>query len=228
GKSSWYRSIYSGTNGSCRNQDLFSPSIMNLLTLSLVAVLVATAHSLICKCTDCNPQGTCSVPDFGVCLTITQETNLGGPKTSGVFRSCEWNTQSCEQKVMTITGGKGLYWTSNTECCTTDNCNAGPISVPPVSLTPNGLKCPTCFAFRSASDCEADEMLTCTGTQDHCISISGFVNEEGGLSSPFIAKGCSTATACFLPLATDLYSSGISFNFNNIICNPSPSHNSGQ
>ncbi|KAL8219609.1 UNVERIFIED_CONTAM: hypothetical protein K2H54_028619 [Gekko kuhli] len=54
---------------------------MNLLTLSLVAVLVATAHSLVCTCTlgtaGCGLLGTCSPPDGGVCMMLAQKNNLG-------------------------------------------------------------------------------------------------------------------------------------------------------
>ncbi|XP_015268598.1 PREDICTED: phospholipase A2 inhibitor and Ly6/PLAUR domain-containing protein-like, partial [Gekko japonicus] len=211
----------------CRNQDPFPPRIMNLLTLSLVAILVATAHSLVCKCTagpGCSLLGTCSAPDSGVCLTMAQKNNLGLPWSSRVYRACEQNAQVCDENVMTLTVGKGLYWTSRTECCTTDNCNAASISVPPVSLTPNGRECPACFAV--GSDCAGPETQKCTGDQDHCITISGTM-DEGAVSVPFIAKGCSTATTCLLPVEKALGSTGVTLKFKSITCDPAPSGQSG-
>ncbi|KAL8219595.1 UNVERIFIED_CONTAM: hypothetical protein K2H54_028273 [Gekko kuhli] len=124
---------------------------------------------------------------------------------------------------MTITMGKGRYWTSSTECCTTDKCNAGPISAPAVSLTPNGGVCPACFTI--GSNCKGDVIEECTGAQDRCVTASGVAD---GVQVEFIAKGCGTATTCSLPLGKPLHSTGITLSFTSITCDPFPSDESGQ
>ncbi|KAL8219608.1 UNVERIFIED_CONTAM: hypothetical protein K2H54_028614 [Gekko kuhli] len=124
---------------------------------------------------------------------------------------------------MTVTMGNGWYWTSSTECCTTDKCNAGHISAPAVSLTPNGGECPACFAV--GSDCKEGETQKCTGSQNRCVTASG--NVVGALAK-FIAKGCGTATTCSVPVGKALRSTGMTLNFTSITCDPFPSGESGQ
>nr|XP_020668435.1 phospholipase A2 inhibitor and Ly6/PLAUR domain-containing protein-like isoform X1 [Pogona vitticeps]XP_020668437.1 phospholipase A2 inhibitor and Ly6/PLAUR domain-containing protein-like isoform X1 [Pogona vitticeps] len=203
---------------------------MKLVFFHLFAALVVTTYALVCDCTKgpgCNSDGTCSVPELtGVCLTMAHENNLAGTKTSGLYKACQYDAQACSEKVMSITAEKGLFWRSNTACCNQDNCNTASIRVPPKNLTQNAQRCPACFTF--ASDrCENTERLSCTGAESHCITVSGMLSAGSEPFSPFAAAGCSTATACSLPIRAALYLENMAFVFNKVVCHPAVNASSG-
>nr|XP_020668438.1 phospholipase A2 inhibitor and Ly6/PLAUR domain-containing protein-like isoform X2 [Pogona vitticeps] len=157
---------------------------------------------------------------------MAHENNLAGTKTSGLYKACQYDAQACSEKVMSITAEKGLFWRSNTACCNQDNCNTASIRVPPKNLTQNAQRCPACFTF--ASDrCENTERLSCTGAESHCITVSGMLSAGSEPFSPFAAAGCSTATACSLPIRAALYLENMAFVFNKVVCHPAVNASSG-
>ncbi|KAJ7304109.1 hypothetical protein JRQ81_011633 [Phrynocephalus forsythii] len=203
---------------------------MTLFFPYLFAALVVTVNSLVCDCTKgpgCSVDGTCTISDpTGVCMTMAHENNLGGREMSGLYKACQYDSQACGEKIMSITAEKGLFWRSNTACCEKDHCNTASIRVPPKNLTQNTLRCPACFTFGS-DRCKNTETLHCTGAESHCIHFSGMLSAGAEAFAPFASAGCGTATACSLPARSALYSGNMAFVFNTIVCHPVVNATSG-
>ncbi|KAH0631447.1 hypothetical protein JD844_005776 [Phrynosoma platyrhinos] len=148
----------------------------------------------------------------------------GGSNTVETLKTCV-AANDCYAGSISITTNAGLHLESISSCCQDNLCNHRELNLPPVNLTANGLECPVCFVFGS-DHCEGMEFLSCTGVASHCITVSGTL-QAGGLPSLFIARGCSTETACSLPLGRGLYSTGIIYNLNRLECNPASKARNG-
>ncbi|CAI5781070.1 A2 inhibitor and Ly6 PLAUR domain-containing [Podarcis lilfordi] len=206
--------------------DILHPITMKtLVNLGLLlASLLGKGSCLICE--------TCISPGEGciglahpcrmnedTCLTIVGMNSLGGDDTTETLKTCI-AAEDCYSGSISVTTNAGLHLQSISSCCQDDLCNRWELTLPPTNLTSNGLQCPACSVFGS-SHCKATEMLNCTGTDNRCIMVSGTLN-AGGLPSTFTARGCSTETACSLPLGTALYSAGVIFNLDKVSCSPAP------
>ncbi|XP_053124137.1 phospholipase A2 inhibitor and Ly6/PLAUR domain-containing protein isoform X2 [Hemicordylus capensis] len=150
--------------------------------------------------------------------------SLGGHDTMETLKTCI-TAGDCYAGSISITTDAGIHLQSVSRCCHDDLCNRLEVTLPAMNLTSNGLQCPVCFAFGS-DHCEGTETLNCTGADSHCITVSGMLNSAGS-PSRFSAKGCSTQTACSLPLGMGLYSAGIIFNLSRITCSPASNASSG-
>ncbi|KAJ6615901.1 hypothetical protein lerEdw1_015113, partial [Lerista edwardsae] len=159
------------------------------------------------------------------CLTIVGTNSLGGSDTTETLKTCI-AAADCYAGSISITTDATVHLQSISSCCQDDLCNRRELSLPPVNLTSNGLQCPVCFAF-GADHCDGIETLGCAGADSHCISVAGMMSTGGG-PSRFTARGCSTGTACSLPLGIGLYSAGTVFNLSRVTCSPQPKASRGR
>ncbi|XP_062996731.1 phospholipase A2 inhibitor and Ly6/PLAUR domain-containing protein-like [Elgaria multicarinata webbii] len=216
--------VYRSVPGSYGSEEILPPTtVMTLVNLCLLlAALLARVSCLTCE-TCISPGEGCSGlshpcgANENTCLTIVGMNSLGGGDTVETLKTCI-AAADCYAGSISITTNGGIHLQSVSSCCQDDNCNRWELNLPPMNLTSNGLQCPVCFAFGS-DHCEGTETLSCTGVDNHCITVSGMLN-AGGLPSLFTARGCSTETACSLPLGMGLYSAGVLFKLNQVVCNP--------
>ncbi|XP_015268600.1 PREDICTED: phospholipase A2 inhibitor and Ly6/PLAUR domain-containing protein-like [Gekko japonicus] len=209
----------------------------------LLATVLARGSCLTCEtCISpgegCNGLAHPCSPNEDTCLTLIGENSLGGGDTTETLKTCI-AAADCYAGSISISTGAGVQIRSISRCCQDDLCNQWALNqrvlrddvtserrhctghiVPPLNLNPNSLRCPVCFAFES-NHCEGNETLACTGVDNHCVSVSGTLNIAGHLS-PFAARGCGTATACTLPLGVGLYSAGVIFTLDKVLCSPAP------
>ncbi|XP_078236435.1 phospholipase A2 inhibitor and Ly6/PLAUR domain-containing protein-like isoform X1 [Pogona vitticeps] len=141
--------------------------------------------------------------------------SLSGSDTTETLKTCI-GAADCYAGSISITTNAGLHLESISSCCQYDHCNRWDLNLAPRNITPSGLECPVCFMFGSGH-CEGTEFLRCAGLASHCITVSGMLN-AGGPPSKFTAQGCSTESACSLPLQTGLYSAGVIFNLDQVEC----------
>ncbi|KAF7242524.1 phospholipase A2 inhibitor and Ly6/PLAUR domain-containing protein [Varanus komodoensis] len=196
---------------------------MALLNLCLLlAALPAGVSCLICE-TCISPGEGCtglSHPcgsDEDTCLSIVVMNSLGDGDATETIKTCIPG-DDCYASPISITTDGGLHIRSVSSCCRDDNCNRRELNLPPTNQTSNGVQCPVCVGFGS-DHCIGAEALGCTGVDDRCISVSGMLN-TGGLPTQFSARGCGTEAACFLPLGRSLYTAGVVFKLDQVVCSP--------
>uniref|UniRef100_A0ABM5ESB8 Phospholipase A2 inhibitor gamma subunit B-like n=1 Tax=Pogona vitticeps TaxID=103695 RepID=A0ABM5ESB8_9SAUR len=130
----------------------------------------------------------------GSCL-ICDTCISPGQRCDGVAHSCGPREDAC----LTIVGMNSLSGSDTTKtlktCIGAADCYAGSISI----TTNAGLH------LESISSC-------CQ--YDHCNRW----DLNCGPPSKFTAQGCSTESACSLPLQTGLYSAGVIFNLDQVEC----------
>ncbi|XP_054855996.1 phospholipase A2 inhibitor NAI-like [Eublepharis macularius] len=137
------------------------------------------------------------------CYVAIAEVILGSsivPRQHVMVKQCD-KVRTCWDKQLSLSTVKGGSYRANIKCCYTDLCNNMNVSLPEtVESPPNGIHCPSCFAFDSTV-CTEVENLTCTGNETKCvqgaIKISTDPAEEG---VPIIFQGCATPTACQFPV----------------------------
>nr|XP_056702310.1 phospholipase A2 inhibitor and Ly6/PLAUR domain-containing protein-like [Euleptes europaea] len=178
-----------------------------------------TCETCISPGEGCNGLAHPCGPNEDTCLTLIGENSLGGGDTTETLKTCI-PAGDCYAGSISITTGAGVHIRSISRCCQDDLCNQWALNLPPMNLNRNGQRCPVCFAFES-NHCEGNETLTCMGADNHCVSVSGTLNIAGQLS-PFAARGCGTATVCSLPLGVGLYSAGVIFTLEKVLCSPAP------
>ncbi|KAL8219593.1 UNVERIFIED_CONTAM: hypothetical protein K2H54_028227 [Gekko kuhli] len=190
-----------------------------LLAMVLPRGSCLTCETCISPGEGCNGLAHPCSSNEDTCLTLIGENSLGGGDTTETLKTCI-AAADCYAGSISINTGAGVQIRSISRCCQDDLCNQWALNLPPLNLNPNGLRCPVCFAFES-NYCEGNETLACTGVDNHCVSVSGTLNIAGHLS-PFAARGCGTATACSLPLGVGLYSAGVVFTLDKVLCSPAP------
>ncbi|XP_015746273.2 phospholipase A2 inhibitor and Ly6/PLAUR domain-containing protein [Python bivittatus] len=198
-------------------------SMATLPSLSLLlAALLTQGSCLICEScaspgNDCTGLShTCKTPE-DACFTSVGISSLGADKITETIKTCIAGS-NCQPGPISVTINSEIHFWSTSSCCQDDLCNSKKLDLPPVNTTPNGLTCSACFNI-GFDQCEMVDSLNCTGEDNHCITTSGTLS-IGDNPVPFAAKGCSSASACSLPLETSIYSAGVTFHLNKIGCKP--------
>ncbi|XP_069058175.1 protein RoBo-1-like [Pleurodeles waltl] len=111
--------------------------------------------------------------------------------------------KGCVDPAKQVTCGKEVGFTSpalslwiTQNCCDSNECNRHKIHVPPVKLTANGYKCPTCFTDQSSDGCTPTEDLLCTGKEDQCATLTGSAIRPDVPLKGYSIRGCATKNAC--------------------------------
>ncbi|XP_013920903.1 PREDICTED: phospholipase A2 inhibitor and Ly6/PLAUR domain-containing protein [Thamnophis sirtalis] len=157
------------------------------------------------------------------CLTFVGINYMGSEKITETVKGCSVRS-ACLPGPISVTINSQIYFWSNSSCCQGDQCNNQKLDMPAENTTLNGLSCPTCFILAS-DECDEMESLNCVGEDNHCITTSGTLTAEG-IPVAFASSGCSSASACALPLDTNIYSAGITFHLKKIVCSPAVRANS--
>ncbi|KAM5132193.1 phospholipase A2 inhibitor and Ly6/PLAUR domain-containing protein-like [Mantella aurantiaca] len=162
-----------------------------------ISVLVATGQALKCiQCssysnTECKGNSMECPSSMGACAT-TLIRNRGYHWTSYFqIKSCV-NISDCFNYGRVT----GLYAESafTTSCCFNDSCNTEMPTLPNVSLTLNGLLCPSYVATRM-EPCDFKNVTACTGDQNRCVRYSSTTTLGSAKSSLFLG-GCASETVC--------------------------------
>ncbi|XP_034294312.1 phospholipase A2 inhibitor and Ly6/PLAUR domain-containing protein-like [Pantherophis guttatus] len=204
-------------------------NMASLSSLSfLLATLITQGSCLICE--TCQDPGkdctglsrTCGETE-DTCLTFVGINSLWSEKITETIKVCSARS-NCQPGPISVTINSEIHFRSASSCCQEDLCNKKKLDMPPENTTLNGLTCPTCFDLGS-DQCEVIESLNCVGEDNHCITSSGTLI-AGGVPMMFASRGCGSASACALPLDTDIYSAGLTFHLKKIGCSPAVKANS--
>uniref|UniRef100_A0A8C6X3H0 Phospholipase A2 inhibitor and Ly6/PLAUR domain-containing protein-like n=1 Tax=Naja naja TaxID=35670 RepID=A0A8C6X3H0_NAJNA len=187
----------------------------------LLATLLTQGSCLTCvTCrgpgTDCTGvRRTCGETE-DTCLTFVGINSLSvSEKTIETIKVCS-DSRSCRAGPVSVTINSEIHFRSISSCCQGDLCNNKKLDIPPENTTLNGLTCPACFDLVS-DQCNTVGTLKCVGEDNHCITTSGTI-AAGDIPVKLVSRGCSSASACALPLDTDIYSAGITFLLKKIEC----------
>ncbi|XP_058051018.1 phospholipase A2 inhibitor and Ly6/PLAUR domain-containing protein-like [Ahaetulla prasina] len=194
----------------------------------LLATLLTQGSCLICE--TCRDPGkdctglsrTCGETE-DTCLTFVGINSLWSDKIIETTKVCSVRS-SCQPEPISVTINSEIHFWSTSSCCQEDLCNKKELEMPPENTTLNGLTCPACFNLGS-DQCKVIESLNCVGEDNHCITTSGTLS-AGDNPTVFASRGCSSASACALPVDTSIYSAGITFYLKKIGCSPAVRANS--
>ncbi|XP_073425964.1 phospholipase A2 inhibitor and Ly6/PLAUR domain-containing protein-like [Dendrobates tinctorius] len=162
---------------------------------------ISIGNTLNCQHCKAVGQDDCSGPSLeckneeDVCVQGIEHNVLDGDKRPTAHRGCFNFTMVCNQVVTLNTGRFQLNFYN--KCCKTDDCNSGPIEMPPLNNTENGLYCKSCFVEGSYK-CENYESVACTCNQGDCIEFSGDGTRPGDVEKKYAFAGCATKGACVI------------------------------
>ncbi|XP_075763813.1 phospholipase A2 inhibitor gamma subunit B-like isoform X3 [Pelodiscus sinensis] len=192
-----------------------------LLLCCLLWALLETGTSISCEvcvgvhkeCT--GPEQVCS-KELDSCGIIKAESVVGNIKTPMFTKACVSSSQ-CNLAPLYITFGNGISISSNVACCVGEACKTATVSVPPANTTLNGRRCPACYSAFS-HDCN-EEIIDCTGTQTHCLHLSGTA-KSGQTTVKTTMKGCASESACINMQQLKGTFGGIDAHFTTAECSP--------
>ncbi|KAF7242525.1 phospholipase A2 inhibitor and Ly6/PLAUR domain-containing protein [Varanus komodoensis] len=121
------------------------------------------------------------------------------------YKSC-LPSKNCHAGYSSVTVKKGSYGQSKAICCKKDKCNDVTVRLPPKNSSPNGLKCPSCFA-KGSDHCHSKTTVRCTGKETHCIRFANTVI-VGGVRNSCALQGCATKVACAVRTGTLVLADG--------------------
>uniref|UniRef100_A0A8C6VGE5 Phospholipase A2 inhibitor and Ly6/PLAUR domain-containing protein-like n=1 Tax=Naja naja TaxID=35670 RepID=A0A8C6VGE5_NAJNA len=187
----------------------------------LLATLLTQGSCLTCvTCrgpgTDCSGMSRTCEETEDTCFSAVGINSLSvSEKTIETIKVCS-DSRSCRAGPVSVTINSEIHFRSISSCCQGDLCNNKKLDIPPENTTLNGLTCPACFDLVS-DQCNTVGTLKCVGEDNHCITTSGTI-AAGDIPVKLVSRGCSSASACALPLDTDIYSAGITFLLKKIEC----------
>uniref|UniRef100_A0A8C5RLT4 UPAR/Ly6 domain-containing protein n=1 Tax=Laticauda laticaudata TaxID=8630 RepID=A0A8C5RLT4_LATLA len=187
----------------------------------LLATLLTQGSCLICvTCrgpgTNCAGMSRTCEETEDTCFSAVGINSLLSNKTTETVKLCSDRTD-CQAGSVSVTFNSENHFWLIINCCQGDLCNKK-LDIPAKNTTLNGLTCPACFGI-GLDQCEVDGSLNCVGEENRCITASGTMT-TGGDPMPIASRGCSSASACALPVDTNLYSAGITFRLKKIGCSP--------
>ncbi|XP_075763817.1 phospholipase A2 inhibitor gamma subunit B-like [Pelodiscus sinensis] len=169
-------------------------------TLLLCCLLWALLEKGTCVlCEVCHSEGdSCMGPvkfcskELDSCGIMKTESVVGEIKTPSFAKTCVSSSQ-CNLAPRYVNFGNGISVSGNIACCVGKACETATVSVPPANTTLNGQRCPACFPVFS-HHCK-EEIIDCTGSQTHCLHVSGTV-KRGETSIKTTMKGCASESIC--------------------------------
>ncbi|XP_073513779.1 phospholipase A2 inhibitor and Ly6/PLAUR domain-containing protein-like [Phyllobates terribilis] len=169
-----------------------------IVLFTIFCAILWTGMALRClQCKESGEDCTGSPTDCkytnDVCTEAIEHNNVDGDKRPTVLRGCMNSTSKCN-KIFTINTGS-FQLNSFFNCCATDNCNSGPIKMPPLNTTKNGLSCSSCVV-EGTYECEEYGSVDCTGDQGNCIQFSGDATRPGGVENKYAFAGCTSQKVC--------------------------------
>lgn len=182
----------------------WSSSMKSLLTVFVFTSLaVSSVESYQCTVQKC--LNTMCFESASVCETTKgcfneiQKFDTPSSMTDGTFRQkgCIEDSKTCSSLTILATLGDQRTFTYANNCCTSEKCNQGDLTLPAPSSTPNGVECPACYSEK-ANLCSSVTTLKCTGEEKKCIEVTGKGVEISSLV--LYGKGCATENSCDLDM----------------------------
>ncbi|XP_075763815.1 phospholipase A2 inhibitor gamma subunit B-like [Pelodiscus sinensis] len=196
-------------------------TMKTLLLCCLLWALLETGTCVSCEvcvgvhksCT--GPVQVCS-KELDSCGIIKAESVVGNIKTPMFTKACVSSSQ-CNLEPLYLSFGNGISISTNVACCVGEACKTATVSVPPANTTLNGRRCPACYSAFS-HDCN-EEIIDCTGTQTHCLHLSGTA-KSGQTTVKTTMKGCASESACINMQQLKGTFGGIDAHFTTAECSP--------
>ncbi|XP_044847419.1 phospholipase A2 inhibitor NAI-like isoform X2 [Mauremys mutica] len=168
------------------------------LAACILAALLAMGACLQCEV--CDGPGTSCSGDLQACdagqdtcgIAWTDSTWVGS-KSQTIIKNCV-SSNVCKVSPFSAHFGNAVTRTSF-KCCVGDACKATDITVPPADPTPNGRRCPACYAL-NAGRCN-EQTINCTGSETQCINAAGTVTIDGH-EMQTVMKGCASESICVM------------------------------
>uniref|UniRef100_K7FL54 UPAR/Ly6 domain-containing protein n=1 Tax=Pelodiscus sinensis TaxID=13735 RepID=K7FL54_PELSI len=168
-------------------------------TLLLCCLLWALLETGTCvSCEVCQNKGDSCTGPVQVCSKeldscgIMKTESILGEKSLSFEKACV-SSSLCNLGPLYMKFGNGISISRNVACCVGEACKTATVSVPPANTTLNGRRCPACFSMFS-HHCN-EEIIDCTGSQTHCLHVSGTV-KRGETAMKIKVKGCTTESSC--------------------------------
>ncbi|KAM4651961.1 uncharacterized protein O3C94_014286 [Discoglossus pictus] len=159
-----------------------------LSVVFVLAALLEASNGLNCvECQDSSFE--CSGPSVsctGISAVCASQFTQSTDGTMSVKRMCA-ETVYCNQSFTVIMGSFKTKISSS--CCTTDGCKP---SSPSITMTGNGITCPSCYA-QGSSTCSEVNDIQCTGNETKCYT---YTSSSGLISDQIFARGCATEQLC--------------------------------
>ncbi|XP_063168395.1 uncharacterized protein LOC134503523 [Candoia aspera] len=118
--------------------------------------------------------------------------NTIGIKIMAIKKTCV-PSDPCSEDTGVINMGKVGMIVSHLFCCLGNECKKINPILPSIDMKPNGNTCPGCYTLQG-NDC-GNEIVQCTGKQDHCFAITGKTN-LGETILTITLKGCANKHLC--------------------------------
>ncbi|KAL8219571.1 UNVERIFIED_CONTAM: hypothetical protein K2H54_027383 [Gekko kuhli] len=115
-----------------------------------------------------------------------------GPHIRTIVKTC-FPVSSCDEGLTVINLGSFGTVVKKLTCCVGDACARVPPSLPPINASPNGKKCPACYAIHGFT-CK-EESAQCAGDELYCFELSG-TTSLGAMTITNVMKGCSNMATC--------------------------------
>ncbi|XP_078507239.1 phospholipase A2 inhibitor and Ly6/PLAUR domain-containing protein-like [Lissotriton helveticus] len=82
--------------------------------------------------------------------------------------------------------------------CDEDSCNAEDLTAPSRDRTPNGVRCPLCYA-EGTSTCQAAGTMECTGLETKCMDFGGKIRRNDRILT-IASMNCVSEDPCSQPI----------------------------
>ncbi|KAJ1132777.1 hypothetical protein NDU88_011078 [Pleurodeles waltl] len=158
-----------------------------LQSISILLAFIARGESLSCELcmnlngTTCSGNQTVCEGNATRCDNTYLEFTYENETTSMAFKGCAVD-QKCSNYFLSESIGD-FQFRMQKNYCENDNCNTRDLIVPPKNNTPNGVRCPICYA-ENATTCQANGTMECTGPETKCMDFAGKIRKFGRQTLP--------------------------------------------
>nr|AKA95428.1 sodefrin precursor-like factor [Notophthalmus viridescens] len=173
-----------------------------LVSISILFAFISRGESLSCEqCMNLN--GTTCSGNQSVCEGYAtrcdntyMEFTRDGQTTSTTFKGCAVE-QKCTNYFLSENLGD-FQFRMQKSYCEKDNCNTRDLVVPPRNNTPNGVRCPKCYA-ENATSCQSYETMECTGLETKCMDFGGKIRKFDQILT-IASMNCVNEEPCKRPI----------------------------
>nr|QDH44588.1 sodefrin precursor-like factor B [Boana cinerascens] len=175
---------------------------MKYLVVFLVFVMgaITMVEALNClKCKevgkrDCRGESVECVHKDDFCTKKIEYNQLDKDLITTVARGCSNISEACHNTVDYTSVNYAVV--THNECCYTDNCNNGKITMPKLNTNENGYMCPACFVA-GKNYCDKEIItIPCNQNQRDCYVFFGLGARPGEKLKNYYISGCMTSDAC--------------------------------
>ncbi|XP_071969219.1 phospholipase A2 inhibitor and Ly6/PLAUR domain-containing protein-like [Engystomops pustulosus] len=126
-------------------------------------------------------------------MTCSQIYYDGETEFPALLKGCA-NEQMCGNEGRV--SAEKIKYRFYTTCCKGDFCNRDEHRFPLKDLTPNGVKCPSCYSCNSTEECVSTKEMNCTGSEALCFTYLGAMEMPDNTVMHYSMKGCSNNFTC--------------------------------